>query len=100
MTHHHRLFSALVIHGALLGGCYEEETDDSTSSNADSGTEETASADTGTSDTGPGDTGTAGTCGDAECLATDDFQACTADGVQCCWAAGDCCDYCCGHLNP
>ena len=91
-----RLFQVLVVQGALLGagtGCFEDADD----TDPDPQPDDTASA----SDTAaPDDSGTeAGACDDV-CENTNDWQLCLADGVQCCWATGVCCDDCCGHLAP
>ena len=96
MTSTHKLFAALVVQGTLLGGCFEEDPSDT---DADSTNQDDTANSTATdpgSDTGepPVD----GQCAEAECANTDSFTDCTADGVLCCWAAGDCCDYCCGDL--
>jgi hypothetical protein len=102
MTHPHRLFTALVVHGALLAGCYEEDSDNTNTGDTDNVTEDTDSVDTGLTDTALEDTSpqNTGDCAtSAECLNTDSFTECTADGVMCCWAAGECCDYCCGDLS-
>ncbi|TNE87685.1 MAG: hypothetical protein EP330_17575 [Deltaproteobacteria bacterium] len=97
MTRHHKLFTALVLHGALLSGCFEEEEGEA--STDDTTTDDTTGTDSATpSDSG--DTGTPAACAEAECLATEAWDTCTADGVQCCWATGECCDPCCGHLSP
>ncbi|MCO4743388.1 MAG: hypothetical protein KC912_01280 [Proteobacteria bacterium] len=95
MTHHHKMFTALVLQGALLGACYEEEDETPTTDDAatDSATQDTSDT---SSDT---DTNT-GTCADAVCEDTDQWTTCLADGVLCCWATGECCEPCCGHLDP
>jgi hypothetical protein len=92
MTHHHKLFTALVLQGALLGACYEEEEEILASG------DDSASGDT-SGDTSDTSTNT-GTCDDAVCEDTTDWTTCQADGVLCCWATGECCEPCCGHLDP
>ena len=85
-----RWFKVLVVESALLAGCEEENAPrDSGTNPQDSGSE---------ADSGGGDT-TGGACADV-CENTDQWTECLADGVMCCWAAGDCCDPCCGHLSP
>ena len=92
MTSTHKLFAALVVQGTLMTGCFEDtpsDTDEGTSGGEDTATG--ASEDTG-------EPLVDGICEEAECANTTSFTDCTADGVLCCWAAGECCDYCCGDL--
>ncbi len=87
-----RWFRVLVIEGALLTGCPSEEDDTSVTDEEE---------DQDTSATEPSETdGNEETAGDAVCENTDMWSTCIADGVSCCWAAGDSCDVCCGHLSP
>lgn len=98
MTKHHKLFTALIVQGALLGGCFDEEEGDATDDASASDTDANTDTDTDTSTDTDVTTDTAD-CSTAVCEDTDDWQLCTGDGVLCCWATGECCNTCCGHLS-
>lgn len=86
-------FRVLVVEGALLTGCAKNGAPDEagdTSSRDDASEVEGDEASTEPD----------GVCAAAVCEDTSSWSECTADGVMCCWAAGDCCDPCCGHLSP
>ena len=68
---------------------------DASDTNDTNDTNDTTDTTTDTTDTEP-----TGACADAECLNTDSFTDCTADGVLCCWTAGECCTACACPTSP
>lgn len=88
----HRLFQAIVVHGSVLGlaGCPDKPVEALPADGTPAVTDPAADpADLG------GERGA-----EPVCEGTDAWANCSADGVQCCWAAGAGCEPCCGHLAP
>lgn len=91
------LHRAIVGSAALMAltACGGPDANDTNDTNDT--TDPTDSDVTDTSDT---DASPTGACADAVCLNTDSFTDCTADGVLCCWTAGECCTACACPTSP